>query len=72
MTPSQINVFFGEMATLLATRGTLKRVGVVNFAEIIKIVIMLIKKIFKGSIVKRIGKMYQNTIFICISRYGHN
>lgn len=72
MTPSQINVFFGEMATLLATTGTLKRPGVANFAEIIKIVIILIKTTFKDSIVKRIGKMYQNTISICISRYDHN
>ena len=49
----------------------LRRPGVVNFAGIIKIVIMFIKPIFKDQRkVKKIEIMYQNAIYICISWYS--
>ena len=46
----------------------LRRFGVANFADIIKIVTMFVKTIFKDPRkVKKIEIMYQNAIYICIS-----
>ena len=45
-----------------------RRPRVTTFADIIKIVTMFVKTIFKDSKnVKRIKIMYQNAIYICIS-----
>ena len=46
----------------------LRRPGITIFAEIIKIVTMFIKKIFKDQEkLKELEIMYQNAIYICIS-----
>ena len=46
----------------------LRRAGVTNFADIIKIVTMFIGTIFKDPRkVKKIEIMYQNAVYICIS-----
>ena len=45
----------------------LRRPGVAIFADIIKIVTMFIKTIFKDSRLKELEIMFQNAIYICIS-----
>ena len=48
-----------------------KKTVVANFDDIIKIVAVFIKTIFKDSRkIKRIRIMYQNAIYICISLYS--
>lgn len=49
----------------------LRRPGVANVADIIKIVITFVKTNFRDSLkFKNIGKMYENAIFSCI--FWHN
>ena len=58
---------------IIAKTFILKRLRVGNFADIIKVTTMFIKKTFKDSKkVKKIEIMHWNAIYICISWYNRS